>query len=50
MMADKALRCENSKCRFHTEPLIWNGKPLPTRQGRDGRTLCPACYSLELKR
>jgi hypothetical protein len=22
------LRCDNVECRFHTEPLLWNGKPL----------------------
>ena len=22
------VRCDNPKCRFHTEPLIWNDKPL----------------------
>ena len=23
------LRCDNRECRFHTEPLEWNGKRLP---------------------
>jgi hypothetical protein len=22
------LRCDNPECQFHTQPLIWNGKPL----------------------
>ena len=40
-------RCANARCRFHTQPLVWNGKPLPLRTDhRTGRKLCPSCYSL----
>jgi HNH endonuclease len=49
-------RCDNEQCRFHTEPLEWNGKSLrPILDHRDGnrsdnspsnlRYLCPACDS-----
>jgi hypothetical protein len=47
-------RCDNEKCRFYKEPLIWNKKPLPVivdhKSGnfRDSRPenlqfLCPNC-------
>jgi hypothetical protein len=47
-------RCDNEKCRFHTEPLIWNGEPfkliLDHKDGVKGdnrpeclRFLCPLC-------
>jgi hypothetical protein len=48
------MRCDNPACRFHTEPLIWNGKPLkPILDHKDGNNtdnrpemlqlLCPNC-------
>jgi hypothetical protein len=47
-------RCDNPVCRFHSEPLFWNGQPLPlivdNREGNPFdnlpgslRYLCPAC-------
>jgi hypothetical protein len=50
------VRCDNPACRFHTEPLIWNGKPLkPILDHKDGNNsdnrpemlqlLCPNCDS-----
>lgn len=47
-------RCDNPGCRFHTDPLKWNGKPLPlildheNGNNRDNQTsnlryLCPNC-------
>src|SRR5712691_4692956 len=49
-------RCDNDKCRFHTDPLVWNGQALPLiLDHRDGnrydnspsnlRLLCPNCES-----
>jgi hypothetical protein len=49
-------RCDNEKCPFHTEPLVWNGKPLKLildhRNGNNSdngpknlRLLCPNCDS-----
>lgn len=49
-------RCDNSNCYFHTNPLIWNGKPfkliLDHRNGVNSdnrpeslRLLCPICDS-----
>lgn len=50
------IRCDNPACRFHTEPLVWNGMPLkPILDHIDGnnsdnrpellRLLCPNCDS-----
>ena len=50
------VRCDNPVCRFHTEPLIWNGKALkPILDHREGtntdnrpemlQLLCPNCDS-----
>ena len=50
------LRCDNEVCRFHTQPLIWNGKPLKlTLDHKSGNAhdnspgnlwlLCPNCDS-----
>jgi hypothetical protein len=50
------LRCDNDKCDFHTQPLIWCNKKLPLvldhpkGQKRDNRPhllqqLCPNCHS-----
>jgi len=47
-------RCDNKGCKFFTEPLIWNGKPMPlilahqNGVNSDNRTtnlllLCPNC-------
>jgi hypothetical protein len=49
-------RCDNDECLFHTEPLVWNGKPLSLvldhRNGNNSdnrpqnlRLLCPNCDS-----
>ncbi len=49
-------RCDNPKCAFHYEPLVWNGEPLkPILDHIDGnnsdnrphmlRLLCPNCDS-----
>ncbi len=49
-------RCDNDRCRFHTEPLVWNGKPLkPILDHKNGvntdnraknlQLLCPNCDS-----
>jgi len=51
-----AERCDNSACRYHSEPLVWNRTRLPVildhREGnrRDNRPemlryLCPNCDS-----
>jgi hypothetical protein len=50
------VRCDNPVCFFHTNPLIWNDKPLkPILDHKDGnnrdnrpemlRLLCPNCDS-----
>jgi hypothetical protein len=50
------IRCDNPVCRYHTEPLVWNGKPLkPILDHIEGnnsdnrpkmlRLLCPNCDS-----
>ena len=50
------IRCDNSVCRFHSEPLAWNGSNLPLiLDHREGnrydnlpgslRLLCPNCDS-----
>jgi hypothetical protein len=47
-------RCDNDQCKFHTEPLVWNGEPFtPILDHRNGnnsdnrpknlRYLCPLC-------
>jgi len=54
--ADHGLpdRCDNPDCKFHTEPLVWNGKPFkPILDHENGvntddrpenlRYLCPIC-------
>jgi hypothetical protein len=49
-------RCDNKKCRFHTEPLLWNCEPLkPILDHKNGvntdnrptnlQLLCPNCDS-----
>ena len=49
-------RCDNPKCRYHNEPLVWNGKPLKLiLDHSDGNRrdnspqnlhyLCPNCNS-----
>jgi hypothetical protein len=48
------VRCDNDECKFHTEPLIWNGNPFtPILDHKNGvnsdnreknlRYLCPLC-------
>jgi len=48
------FRCDNETCAFHTQPPVWDGKPLPLiLDHRDGvrrdnrpeklRLLCPNC-------
>src|SRR5215208_385371 len=50
------IRCDNEKCMFFEQPLVWNGSPLPLildhRNGvstddrpRNLRFLCPNCNS-----
>jgi hypothetical protein len=50
------FRCDNEGCAFHTQPPVWDGKPLPLiLDHRDGvrrdnrpeklRLLCPNCDS-----
>lgn len=52
----KAYHCDEPNCRFHKEPLIWNGKELKLeldhKNGVSGdnrlknlRLLCPNCHS-----
>ena len=47
-------RCDNPDCRYHTEPLTWNGDPLKpvldhvsgnahNNQPKNLRYLCPNC-------
>jgi len=49
-------RCDNENCRFHTEPLVWNNKPLKLildhlngnnsdNRPKNLRLLCPHCDS-----
>ena len=49
-------RCDNPQCLFHTNPLVWNGKPLPLildhingnaddNNTNNLRLLCPNCDS-----
>src|SRR4029079_19492729 len=49
-------RCDNPACRFHIEPLIWNGKPFKPildhangvntdNRAKNLRLLCPMCDS-----
>lgn len=49
-----SLRCDNPLCRFHTEPLTWNGRTLPVilehsngvntdNRPENLRLLCPNC-------
>lgn len=53
-------RCDNEKCRFHTEPLFWNGEPLkPILDHKNGvntdnrpknlQLLCPNCDSQNIE-
>ena len=48
------IRCDNEVCRFHTEPLVWNGEKLKLildhKEGVNSdnrldqlRLLCPNC-------
>jgi hypothetical protein len=50
------VRCDEPLCRFHTEPLIWNGKPFKLvldhkngvnsyNRGENLQLLCPNCDS-----
>ena len=50
------VRCDNPECFFHTNPLVWNAKPLkPILDHKEGnntdnrpemlRLLCPNCDS-----
>ena len=49
-------RCDESQCRYHCEPLVWNGKKLPLilehvngvnsdNRPANLRLLCPNCDS-----
>jgi hypothetical protein len=49
-------RCDNQQCLFHTNPLVWNGKPLQLildhingnaddNNPNNLRLLCPNCDS-----
>ena len=51
--------CDNTKCVFHTQPLLWNDQPLPLildhveGNNRDNRPemlryLCPNCDSQQV--
>jgi hypothetical protein len=53
-------RCDNPECCFHTNPLIWNSKPLkPILDHKNGnrfdnrpgnlRFLCPNCDSQQVE-
>jgi hypothetical protein len=53
-------RCDNEACRFHTEPLVWNNKPLKLildhingvntdNRLSNLRLLCPNCDSQNTK-
>lgn len=61
LKSGQPLRCDNPRCDFHTQPLIWDGKPLPlildhaNGNNRDNsvknlRYLCPNCESQLLTR
>ena len=50
------VRCDNTECKYHTRPLVWNGKPFrPILDHVEGvradnrpeklRFLCPMCDS-----
>jgi hypothetical protein len=54
-------RCDNKQCRFYTEPLVWNGKPLkPILNHKNGvkgddrpenlEFLCPNCDAQQTTR
>ena len=49
-------KCDNTECRFHAEPLVWNKRPLPLifehingvntdNRPKNLRLLCPNCDS-----
>ena len=48
-------RCDNPDCQFHTQPLVWNGKPVLLEldhvngnsldnHAKNLRYLCPNCH------